>query len=185
MIKQVQYNQNPSDQATFKQVNRLKWILAEYFLAEKKIERTTQNKKLFEIRLYASMKNLHNVAEKQRPTVGIVQLYFDKYGMAKNADGVWERTSKTKLPKELVALVQIDEPETTKKTAKKTTKKTNTVSARKKTTEDKKSVKITGKNMTDDQKADMLAELIEQQERIQETINSIAGTMDLALVDIE
>ena len=181
MIKQVQYNQDPNDQATFKQVNRLKWVLAEYFLAEKKIERTTQNKKLFEIRIYASIKNLHNVAEKERPTVGIVQLYFDKYGMAKNAEGVWERTSKTKLPKELVALVQIDDPETTKKT----TKKTNTVTARKKTTEDKKPVKITGKNMTDDQKADMLAELIEQQERIQQTINSLAGSMDLALVDIE
>ena len=157
-----QYNQNVNDQATFKQVNRLKWILAEYFIAEKKIERTTQNKKLFEIRLYASIKNLHKVAEKERPTVGVIQKYFDSYGMAKNADGNWERTSKTKLPKELVALVQINEPVTTKKT----TKKTNTVSARKKTTEDKKPVKIT---MTDDQKADAIALL---QERLDALLES-------------
>ena len=84
-----QYNQDINSQCTFKQVNRLKWILADYFMAENKIERTTQNKKLFEIRLYASVKNLHNVAEKQRPTVGIVQKYFDSYGMVKNSNGIW------------------------------------------------------------------------------------------------
>ena len=161
-----QYNQNVNDQATFKQVNRLKWILAEYFIAEKKIERTTQNKKLFEIRLYASIKNLHKVAEKERPTVGVIQKYFDSYGMAKNADGNWERTSKTKLPKELVALVQINEPETAKKTTKKTTKKNATLNTRKKTTEDKKPVKIT---MTDDQKADAIALL---QERLDALLES-------------
>ena len=155
-----QFNQDANSQCTFKQVNRLKWILADYFMAENKIERTTQNKKLFEIRLYASVKNLHNVAEKQRPTVGIVQKYFDSFGMAKNSDGIWERTSKTKLPKELTSLVQIDEPE---KAPKKAPKKSATISARKKAPEDKKLVKIVGKSMTDDQRADAIALL---QERI-------------------
>ena len=116
------YGQAFDAQCTFKQVNRLKWILAEYFMADQKIERTPQNKKLFEIRLYASVKNLHNVAEKARPTVAVVQKYFDAYGMAKNADGIWERTNKTKLPAELVALVQIDAPEE-KAPAKKAAKK--------------------------------------------------------------
>ena len=154
-----QYNQDVNSQATFKQVNRLKWILADYFMAENKIERTTQNKKLFEIRLYASMKNLHNVAEGQRPTVGIVQKYFDSYGMAKNSDGNWERTSKTKLPKELIALVQMDEPE-------KAPKKSVTASARKKAPADKKPVKLT---MTADQKADAIALL---QERLDALLES-------------
>ena len=151
-----QYNQDLNSQCTFKQVNRLKWVLSEYFMAENKIERTTQNKKLFEIRLYASVKNLHNVAEKQRPTVGIVQKYFDSYGMVKNSNGIWERTSKTKLPKELVSLVQIDEPEAPKK-------------APKKAPEDKKLVKIVGKNMTDEQRADAIALL---QERLDALLES-------------
>ena len=164
-----QYNQDINSQCTFKQVNRLKWILADYFMAENKIERTTQNKKLFEIRLYASVKNLHNVAEKQRPTVGIVQKYFDSYGMVKNSNGIWERTSKTKLPKELVSLVQIDEPEVPKKAPKKAPKKSATISARKKAPEDKKLVKIVGKNMTDEQRADAIALL---QERLDALLES-------------
>ena len=171
-----QFNQDANSQCTFKQVNRLKWILADYFMAENKIERTTQNKKLFEIRLYASVKNLHNVAEKQRPTVGIVQKYFDSFGMAKNSDGIWERTSKTKLPKELTSLVQIDEPEKApKKAPKKSASRFSNpdssafVSARKKAPEDKKLVKIVGKNMTDDQRADAIALL---QERIDALLES-------------
>tara|TARA_R110002020_G_scaffold368385_2_gene580239 strand:- start:170 stop:679 length:510 start_codon:yes stop_codon:yes gene_type:complete len=160
-----QYNQDVNSQCTPRQVNRLKWILADYFMEENKIERTKENKKLFEIRLYASVKNLHNVVEKQRPTVKVVQKYFDSYGMVKNADGIWERTSKTKLPKELTSLVQIDEPEKAPKKAPKKApaKKSATISARKKAPADKKLVKIVGKNMTDDQRADAIALL---QERI-------------------
>ena len=136
------YGQAFDAQCTFKQVNRLKWILAEYFMAEQEISRTPQNKKLFEIRLYASVKNLHNVPEKARPTVAVVQKYFDAYGMAKNANGIWERTNKTKLPAELTALVQIDNPE---EAAIKASLEAPVKKAAKKKTIKKKAVKATAR----------------------------------------
>ena len=132
-VKVNQYGQRYDEQCSKKQVNRLKWILADYFMAEQGIDPT--NMGLYKVRLYASFKNLHNIPEKSYPLVGLIMEYFSKYDMKRDANGDWERKTKNKLPRELVALVQVDEPEDeapkepVKKTAKKKTTKKKAVKA--------------------------------------------------------
>jgi hypothetical protein len=149
------------------QIDSLAFRLSIHFMAERGIEATPANRNKFKHRMLATLLNYHNGAS--NITHGMIQQYFAKFTYRKISKGVYKPTGKTKVPADIAKLVKVDETAdeaaeekpvkvkaTRKKTASKkaTSKKAATVKA---VFDDMKTVN--SDQLTDDQKADMLAML--------------------------
>lgn len=152
---------NPSKPA---QIDSLAFRLSLHFMAERDIEMTVANQRIFKNRMKASLLNHHGGMTQIQIDInhGMIQKYFAKFTYRKISKGLYAPTGKAKVPADIAKLVKLDE--TVEETVE---EKPVKVKATRKKAATKKAATVTAKTvnpdqLTDDQKADLLAKLQSQ-----------------------